>query len=353
MLSSRKMFDLKIDVKFMNLIRCIMRKESLAFDITNALQALVWFCAVPADDRFIYWWLSLKMIQKANSLPPRKLKQLMTLIANSAPYVYLPTDKTNSGRFEEVALGIWVILYLDDMLILSTTWEWAKKGLAVVLELFAALRFVVNTKKSVMDLTQSLEFLGFVIDTQWMKISLPIEKLKSIWKLAGEIRRHTALWGKWPSYGDDGGSSPSSLASSPSLQMSGEDKNAGPTTGPRLRGTPLSESKCPQGVHIWIKEADQHNGRSLCITQWDLTIETDASTKAWDASCQEMTTGESGLLQSDWLISIIWNSLLPSRHWRLFWETRGEAMCCWGWTMWHRLPSSTGWMASTPLPSRI
>ena len=41
----------------------------------------------------------------------------------------------------------------------------------------------------------------------------------------------------------------------------------------------------------WIREVAQYNGRSLHITQWDLTIETDASTKVWGASCQEMTTG--------------------------------------------------------------
>ena len=44
-------------------------------------------------------------------------------------------------------LGIRVILYLDDMLTLSTTREGAKKGLAVARELFATLGFVVNTKE--------------------------------------------------------------------------------------------------------------------------------------------------------------------------------------------------------------
>ena len=99
--------------------------------------------------------------------PPRKLKQLMTPIAKRAPYVFT-SCQTNSSSFEEVALGIRVILYLDDMLILSTTREGAKKGLVVVLELIAALGLVVNTKKSLMDPVQSLEFLGFgfVIDSQ-------------------------------------------------------------------------------------------------------------------------------------------------------------------------------------------
>ena len=80
--------------------------------------------------------------------------------------MYLLTDKTNSDSFEEVALGIQVILYLYNMLILLTTWEGATKVLVVILELFVALGFVVNTKKSVMDPTQSLEFLGLVIDSQ-------------------------------------------------------------------------------------------------------------------------------------------------------------------------------------------
>ena len=88
----------------------------------------------------------------------------------------------------------------------------------------------------------------------------------------------------------DGGSTPGSPAISPSLQTTRENENAGPTTGSGLRGTTASESECPQGGDIWIREAAQHNSRSLCITQWDLTIETDASTKGWGASCQEMTT---------------------------------------------------------------
>ena len=193
------------------------------------------------------------MIQKANSPPLWKLKQLMTLIANSAPYVFT-SWQANSGSFEEVALGIRVILYLDNILILSTTREGAKKGLAVVLEFFVALGFVVNTKKSVMDPTQSLEFLGFVIDSQWMIISLPTEKFKPIRKLAEEIhqqahysvRKMAQLREWWWQLTQQSWQLPFITDVWRGWERRTYDRA-------KLQGTTSSESECPEGVDLMDK----------------------------------------------------------------------------------------------------
>ena len=40
----------------------------------------------------------------------------------------------------------------------------------------------------------------------------------------------------------------------------------------------------------WIANVNRHNGRALEITQWDLTIESDASKMGWGASCQGVRT---------------------------------------------------------------
>ena len=41
----------------------------------------------------------------------------------------------------------------------------------------------------------------------------------------------------------------------------------------------------------WIQEASSYIGQPLQITQWDLTIESDASKQGWGASCQGTNTG--------------------------------------------------------------
>ena len=163
--------------------------------------------------------------------------------------------QANSGSFEEVALGIRVILYLDNILILSTTREGAKKGLAVVLEFFVALGFVVNTKKSVMDPTQLLEFLGFVIDSQWMIISLPIEKLKSTRKLAEEIHqqahcsvRKMAQLREWC------WQLTQQSWQLPFITDVWRGWECRPYDRAKLRGTTSSESECPEGVDLMDKE---------------------------------------------------------------------------------------------------
>ena len=41
----------------------------------------------------------------------------------------------------------------------------------------------------------------------------------------------------------------------------------------------------------WLDNASHHNGRPLQINLWDLTIESDASTIGWGASCRGRSTG--------------------------------------------------------------
>ena len=49
-----------------------------------------------------------------------------------------------------------------------------------VILLLQCLRFVINQKKSVMIPVQEIEFLGMIVNSKEMTISLPQKKLKSI-----------------------------------------------------------------------------------------------------------------------------------------------------------------------------
>ena len=84
---------------------------------------------------------------------------------NSAPHAFTKLLKP------VVAEG--VILYLDDMLILAEDKKEGRKYLATVPELLVTLGFIISIEKSMFDLTQSIDFLRFLLDSWTMTISLP------------------------------------------------------------------------------------------------------------------------------------------------------------------------------------
>ena len=47
--------------------------------------------------------------------------------------------------------------------------------------------FVINYKKSVLDPKQQIEFLGFILDSERMTVSLPLDKIAKIRKLCEDI----------------------------------------------------------------------------------------------------------------------------------------------------------------------
>ena len=76
--------------------------------------------------------------------------------------------------------GVRIIVYIDDMLILVETPEQASQHLQTLLWILQALGFIVNQDKSVFTPAQQMEFLGLVVNSMLMELSLPGEKLKQI-----------------------------------------------------------------------------------------------------------------------------------------------------------------------------
>ena len=76
--------------------------------------------------------------------------------------------------------GVRIIVYIDDMLILAETPEQASQHLETLLWILQALGFIVNQDKSVFTPAQEIEFLGLVVNSVAMELSLPGEKLRQI-----------------------------------------------------------------------------------------------------------------------------------------------------------------------------
>ena len=78
--------------------------------------------------------------------------------------------------------GIRCIVFLDDLLIMAQSREELEKQLPEILLLLQLLGFRINWDKSRLSPTQQIEYLGLLIDSLSLTLSLPEEKVRGIVK---------------------------------------------------------------------------------------------------------------------------------------------------------------------------
>ena len=83
--------------------------------------------------------------------------------------------------------GHFSIKYIDDSLLLGETFEICFKNIRATVALLRELGFTVHPEKSVLVPTQQITFLGFVIDSVKMTITLIEERKQSIYTLYQNI----------------------------------------------------------------------------------------------------------------------------------------------------------------------
>lgn len=86
--------------------------------------------------------------------------------------------------------GIKLIVYLDDFLIISSGKSQAEKDFLFTVELLEAVGFVINRAKSSGVPSQSREFLGLVVDSRSLTLSLKKDKVK---QMVGSCRKMLSL----------------------------------------------------------------------------------------------------------------------------------------------------------------
>ena len=97
---------------------------------------------------------------------------------SSAPYIFTKLLKPVLTCLREQ--GIRCLMYIDDMLILGKTQEELTHNFQICKSLLISLGFMVNEEKSVAGPLQELEFLGFLISSKSMTLTVTTEKLKSL-----------------------------------------------------------------------------------------------------------------------------------------------------------------------------
>ena len=96
----------------------------------------------------------------------------------SAPFCFTKLTKpiVSALRME----GILLIIYIDDMFIIAKDESTLLADVKKVTDMFNSLGFMINFEKSILLPSQRIEFLGFMIDSTTMTISIPIKKLNAV-----------------------------------------------------------------------------------------------------------------------------------------------------------------------------
>ena len=84
-------------------------------------------------------------------------------------------------------LGITVLAYIDDTLMVSKSLPEAEIATRKVAETFSDLGFIIHPKKSVVKPSQEIQFLGFILDSAKMQVRLTDEKKNEIKELCATL----------------------------------------------------------------------------------------------------------------------------------------------------------------------
>ena len=70
--------------------------------------------------------------------------------------------------------------YIDDSYLQGKTVAACRHNITDTVDMFQGLGFIIHPDKSVLVPTKKLKFLGFILDSQLMRVSLTVEKADSL-----------------------------------------------------------------------------------------------------------------------------------------------------------------------------
>ena len=205
---------------------------------------------------------------------------------SSAPRAFTKLMKPVVGLLRQ--LGIRLIIYLDDILIMAPSCALALQLASTTPNLLEGLGFVVNYQKSVLVPATTMEFLGFVVDSLTLSLALPRDKVRKVRKECQHlidsplvsVQQLAKLLGHLTSTIQAVFPGPLNFR-----QLQSEKNRAYQQSLTYESLTPLSP-QAKEELVWWRENLEAWNGKALVSSAPDLIIETDAS-----------QTGLGGILQ--------------------------------------------------------
>ena len=205
-----------------------------------------------------------------------------------APWVFTKITKAVATVLREMSVRL--VIYIDDILIMAQSETMLRDHVKGIIYLLENLGFVINLPKSLLEPRQSIDFLGFLVNSLSMKLKLPGEIRAEARKVLG-AEQVTALMlsrilGKM-------NAATKAIAMAPlfyrqlqaDLQRALHSSNQDYSTLVRLSPTAREE------LEWWNTHLTNWNGRSLIAKKHNVTVETDASLMGWGAVCRGTKTG--------------------------------------------------------------
>ena len=182
--------------------------------------------------------------------------------------------------------------YLDDSFVVGKTEKICKKGINSLTGMFNELGFTINEEKSVLQPTQKLTFLGFLIDSVNMEVSLTEDKKEKFVQVANQILQNDST-----KIREVAGLVGLMVAYSPAVEYAGVHFK----TLERDKIKALKRSKgnfedymwlSPGGksdIKWWLENLENH--RKIRRKEPDMELYTDASQQGWGAHTEHQQTG--------------------------------------------------------------
>ena len=212
---------------------------------------------------------------------------------SSAPRAFTKTLKPVLAVLR--SLGIRIVIYIDDMLLLHQQSKVLQRMFAQVVAFLEKLGFLVKIEKCSVAPSQCIVFLGAKLDSTTMTISLPQPKLSTILDTCQVLLAQGCVPMKTLStlIGRMSHASQTRIMMAP-LHYQGLQRLHLQTVAQHGHGGRVSIPLNYQALAVlkwWVSESEHLNGCPVQQPPIDATIWSDASKKGWGAAYHGISTG--------------------------------------------------------------
>ena len=185
------------------------------------------------------------------------------------------------------------IAYLDGFLIMEETRQLALQHAATTLNLLEGLGFVVNYPKSLLIPSQEIEFLGYIVNSLNLSLSLPKDKIKKVRQSCQKLLDNPVIIvRKLAKFLGLLSASIQAVFPAPlHYRYLQHAKNSVLKQQKSYEALVNLDPEAVQEVQWWRENLTAWNEKALLHQSTDLTSETDASLQGWGAHCQGISTG--------------------------------------------------------------
>lgn len=192
------------------------------------------------------------------------------------------------------SMGVRMIVYIDDILLMGDSPDQVENHLKALIYLLTGLGFVINIPKSITTPSQQIEYLGLLVNSSTLQLSLPGEKLHNIRLEIGQMRQKPHITARQLAQliGKLQAASQAVFPAPLFYRSLQGDLQSALSTSQQDYNSLLSLSLPAQEELAWWQEKlALWNGKALLLRQETVIIRSDASRQGWGAVCKGSRTG--------------------------------------------------------------